>query len=479
MSASAGLRRLRRSNVDATSRFVEEASTALAVQTSNRKKQRKSLVVLTPDERTSGNLEGPHRAAFCPPEILSSIIAFLILAGSEHDCLSTLRVNKAWFHATVRLLWRRPPIRPATWDQFLHALRRGGTTSPNPSLPRRRVLRSVPCPIIYGELVRELLLSDIQENITDRALLSIAEFCPNLRIINIERCQRATSVGVGKLVTLCEKLEQMDLTGIKAVNDDGLRRMFPTMRSSIKNLSLTLSGQVTSVGLLDTLAMLPKLERIWIQHCEMLTDESAAGMFTTCPELNDISLLDCRMCTSATVDLLASQIGSRLTQLTLGVSEHIRDPAVHTLVTNCPNLHGLTLALLRHITDATLFSIAAHLPKLHELGIFSSPHITNTGVHRLSLGCKRLERLCLYDCQALTAEAFVSVDTYLVRLDYLNIEHCRVIEATPEIRNLWKRCKDFYASRELLNALHIADLMYYSESLFGLSNPMQMSIETV
>ncbi|KAJ3021345.1 hypothetical protein HKX48_008741 [Thoreauomyces humboldtii] len=485
MSASAGKRL--QSTVDVTPRLLRE-SCPILTRPSPKKRKGTLAEDLTPTSPRN-MLQGAYPqtpasaamptgiAASLPIEVISAIIGQLIDDNSEHECLSTLRVNRAWGYATIRLLWRRPPLRPATWASFLHSLRRGASI--RQETVGRRLLRSVPQTYSYGTFIRELQLSDIIDDIDDRTLRSIASCCPNLRIINMERCRRASSSGVGTLVSTCQRLEQLDLTGIRAWDDDGLRDMFPTVHRSLKNISLTLSATVTQKGVLSALASLPSLERIWIQHCEMLTDRWASEMFVTCPELNDISLLDCRMCTSTMVELMGTHIGSRLTQLTLGVNDHISDPAIHSLVTQCPNLHGLTLALLRQITDASLFSIAAHLPRLHELGIFSSPHISNVGVHRLSTGCKLLERLCLYDCQALTTEAFNSVHAHLEKLDYLNIEHCNITEASPEIRQLWKRCKDFYASRELLNALHLTDLMYFAADRFGAANPVQMSFEIV
>ncbi|KAI8590793.1 hypothetical protein BDZ88DRAFT_413273 [Geranomyces variabilis] len=356
-------------------------------------------------------------------------------------------------------------------------MRRGGSCSPT-AIPRR-ILRSAPTPIVYGPFVRELFLSEMQNEINDKVLAAISTLCPNLRVINIERCHCVTPLGVGKLVRHCEFLEQMDLTGIKAADDRTLKRMFPTATTALKNLSLTLSTQVTGGGLLQVLKKMPKLERIWVQHCSMLTDECAQDILHTCPELNDISLLDCRMLTGETITMLATSIGVRLTQLTLGVSDHIRDADILTLARACPNLTGLTLALLRHITDASLSAIASNLAKLAELGIFSSHHITNTGVQRIADGCKKLERLCLYDCRALTGEAFAAVESGLVKLDYLNIEHCRVADATPELRRLWKRCRDFYASKTLLNALHVADLMEHASNCHGFAKPMQMTIEII
>ncbi|KAJ3158936.1 SCF ubiquitin ligase complex subunit [Geranomyces michiganensis] len=416
-------------------------------------------------------------AATLPPEVLTVIIKTLIRGGTELDCLSTLLVNKAWFNATIRLLWRRPPLRQCTFASFVRAMRRGGSS--NPTAIPRRILRSAPTPFVYGPFVRELFLSEMQDAVNDKVLASISTLCPNLRVINIERCRCVSPLGVGKLVRYCESLEQMDLTGIRAVDDRTLKRMFPVQATRLKNLSITLSHLVTGDGLLQTLKKMAKLERIWVQHCSMLTDEYAQEVLQSCPKLTDVSLLDCRVLTGETIRSISTSIGARLTQLTLGVSDYIRDDDILVLARACPNLTGLTLALLRHITDASLFAIASHLAKLAELGIFSSQHITNTGVQRIAGRCVNLERLCLYDCRALTAEAFVAVELGLPKLDYLNIEQCRVPEATPELRRLWKRCRDFYACRPLLNALHIADLMEHATKCHGFARPLQMTLEIV
>ncbi|TPX69794.1 hypothetical protein SpCBS45565_g02211 [Spizellomyces sp. 'palustris'] len=481
MSSSAGLRRRERLLAAAPELTESPPSASSSPESTTHKhnKRRSKAKLREPCQPQTAGIF-PALAATLAPELLNHILNFLVRVGSERDLLSPARVNRAWFHAAVRLLWRKPPLRPDTWQDFLYVLRRGGNVSDTAVSPiRRRVLRSVPCPIVYGSFVRTLHLSDIADNVTDRMLISIAEACPSLRVLNVERCQTATAHGIGRIVVRCLSLEQMDLTGIRTLNDEALREMFPELRPNVKNISLTLSPEVTGPGLVRALSALPNVERIWIQHCDMLRDDTIAGLLKSCPQLTDLSLLDCRQCTNATIEYIAHNIGPRLTQLTIGLSEHIRDPSIYILATHCRNLTGLTLALLRHITDASLISISKYLPNLVELGIFSSPNVTNTGVSRIATSCRRLERLCLYDCQGLTAEALVPVHLCLERLDYLNIEHCRIHEATPEIRALWKRCKDFYAGKDLMNALHIADLMYYSEGLFGLKSPIQLAFEIV
>ncbi|KAI9095449.1 hypothetical protein DFS34DRAFT_595001 [Phlyctochytrium arcticum] len=476
MSSSAGARRKHRLSIGA------EAAPKVAGSGVNSKRRKTKSDTTQVTTKATDGVWG--RAGFLAPELLVHIFEFMVLYGSEQSLLSVVRVNKAWFHTAVRILWRKPPLRPSTWQDFFYILRRGGSavnfgaSSESPQRSRR-ILRSVPCPIVYGSYIRTLNLSEICDFVTDRFMRSVAESCSNLRIVNVERCQRATAAGIGSVVSQCRALEQMDLTGISASNDAALLQMFPVLRSNIKNIALTLSPEVTGPGLIAALENLPNLERLWLQHCDMLRDETISKLLKTCLQLTDLSLLDCRQCTNVTVEYIAHNVGPRLSQLTIGLSDHIRDPSIQMLATHCRNLTGLTLALLRHITDESLISIAKYLPNLNELGIFSSPHITNTGVARVATSCRKLERLCLYDCQALTPEALVPVEMCLDKLDYLNIEHCHIREATPEIRNLWKRCKEFLAGKDLLNALHIADMMYYSEGIFGVRSPVQLAFEIV
>ncbi|KAJ3092787.1 SCF ubiquitin ligase complex subunit [Quaeritorhiza haematococci] len=460
-------------------------------------------------------------ASTLAPELLTQIFSHLAQTGYERDLTSAARVNKQWSQCALRVLWRNPILdHERSWKDFLHVMgrarARAGTRwlecaenigslniASVGSRGRRRTpldddkeddgwgkaqlqslmaaprrLRSSPQCVTYGEFVRELNLSELADAVLDRQLIQVASSCPNLRVLNVERCRRLTSRGLKAIITSCKMLVHLDLTGLDYLDDSAYYTIFGSgVMPNLINLSVTLSSVVSGDGLLAALAHMPNLQRLWVQHCDVLRDEHIERMTHLCRNISDLSLLDCRSCTDATAFYLAVGLGPTLRQLTIGLSDLIQDDGIVTLVEACPNLENLTLALVRQITDISITAIGDHLPHLRELGIFSSPHVTNTSISHVATRCTNIKRLCLYDCPGLTVDCMVPVAKHLQKLEYLNIEHCKIFEATQELRVLRRRCEHFVANRDLLNSLHLADLMALCEDRFGLCRQVHLMFD--
>ncbi|KAJ3291848.1 hypothetical protein HK104_005767 [Borealophlyctis nickersoniae] len=297
--------------------------------------------------------------------------------------------------------------------------------------------------------------------------------------MNLESCDHITPRGVAAVIGSCERLEQIDLTGLRSFDDDGLHEAFAGVGERLNVVNLSLMGGATGEGIVRGLGHIKGLERLWLQYCGALEDEHVGMLTRVCEKLKDLYFLDCRKFTDQAMLYISNHLNTRLTQLTIGINDLITDHSISTLVRHCPNLRSITLALLRNISDSALHAIATHLPNITEFGVFSAHNITDAGVTSLATNCKNLERLCLYDCNVSSA-GLIPVASNLEKLEYINIEHCeRIQEATPELLVIWKRCDDFLANRALIRALHHYEFICAAADMHGVDKPVHLTFEFV
>lgn len=110
-----------------------------------------------------------------------------------------------------------------------------------------------------SKFLQKIKLSN--RNITDRSIIKIAESCPNLRILNLARCDRVTNRSVIKIAENCPDLKELNLSGCYSISDTSIIRIAESCPNMIE---LNLSGcrDVTDVCTLRIAESCSKLLRL-------------------------------------------------------------------------------------------------------------------------------------------------------------------------------------------------------------------------
>ena len=129
--------------------------------------------------------------------------------------------------------------------------------------------------------LQELILSDCSF-LSDNAMKSIAESCPNLVILNISFCCTLTEGGILHLIDGCRKLTTFDVSFCgNAISDDILTEMAKKW--------------------LD-------LKRLSIRGCIRVTDKGVQELFANCAELRKVNLSNCKGTSRAILEAVPAHI---------------------------------------------------------------------------------------------------------------------------------------------------------------------------
>jgi len=187
--------------------------------------------------------------------------------------------------------------------------------------------------------LRNLVLAKCR-NITDIAVNAISKLGKNLHYVHLGHCNHITDEAVIKLVQCCNRIRYIDLGCCVKLTDASVTK----------------------------LATLPKLRRIGLVKCNMITDESVYALSQSHrryiqggagqPELAYAGLISTNASSLERVHLsYCTNLTLRVRILYLPISENTnRDQSIIVLLNNCPRLTHLSLtgvhAFLRTDLDA-------------------------------------------------------------------------------------------------------------------------------
>lgn len=167
----------------------------------------------------------------------------------------------------------------------------------------------------------------------------------------------------------------------------------------------------------------PKLHYLDISDAK-LTDQGIAQLMQGCPNLSTL-FLDCENLTDASFE----KIGPHLNRLHLFNAHHIR--GLNTLLRNNRHLFRLEIDGCTHLTDQTLHDIKKHA--LEHLALIGAPQITDEGI--VHLAELPLRSLSLVGCEKVTVEGLLPLLN--LKLESLHLKNCQ--EIPPEALQLFKK----------------------------------------
>jgi hypothetical protein len=135
--------------------------------------------------------------------------------------------------------------------------------------------------------------------VSDACIAALTSVCRHLRVINLSYCQKITDFAIVAIAEHCPQLTELYIDRI-SVNDAGfqlLGKRCPALQ--VLEASYCLPG-CTDTGILAILRGCPALTRLWIPGAH-ITAAGIHDLHALCPRLQSLSLRDCTELTPAGV----------------------------------------------------------------------------------------------------------------------------------------------------------------------------------
>lgn len=270
-------------------------------------------------------------------------------------------------------------------------------------------------------------LSQYSTTIDNKALIAITDFAGSRpRVIDISGCFHITDEGFSHMVNeigiggrlevlrmasvwevtgmaimdLCfpgEKLEEIDLTNCRKVDDNVVQRLLQKCHLKVLNLSYC-------KGISDSVApYFNNLESLDLTRCSGITDAGFAQL-PFLPSLRKLSLKQC---------------------------SYLTDNAIYSIANAARNLEILNLNFCCGLTDGSLLAIAMGFPYLREIDLsFCGLAVSDSSVASLSV-LHYLERVLVRGCVRLTRAGLDTLFGGPCPLNFIDISQCRNAHVYP------------------------------------------------
>ncbi|KZF22203.1 RNI-like protein [Xylona heveae TC161] len=236
-----------------------------------------------------------------------------------------------------------------------------------------------------------------------------------LAYLNVSGLAVVTNSTMKVLAQSCPRLEHLNVSWCNNVDTRGLRRIVESC-SQLKDLR---AGEVRGFGdheFMLELFQKNNLERLVLNHCDSITDESLQILLEG---------------VDAEIDPLTSRAivpPRKLKHLDLTRCRGLTDDGIKALAGNVPHLEGLQLSKCSVLTDAALSELLASLPRLTHLDLEELEELTNSTLQILARSpcTSTLEHLCISYCENLGDVGMLPVMKNCTRLRNVEMDNTRV-----------------------------------------------------
>ncbi|BFY97345.1 hypothetical protein BsWGS_00392 [Bradybaena similaris] len=289
--------------------------------------------------------------------------------------------------------------------------------------------------------------------VTDEGIETLAQFCPNLRKLDLNGAKSVGKESLIKLFQACTQMADLDLGYCNRIAVASECEVLWTLPQSLTSLSLC--GLMLQDGeiLVESVTRLPHLSCIKLCGVPALSDDTLTRIVEKIGhrladlnlsgigshEITDAGLKSvakyCTVLKSLHISLLRQVTGVTLLPLFI---DHDRASRIQKLSANCklmdastldqimsscPELKKLDLSGLSVVNDAMIINLADHSPNLTQLNLKGCKQVTDTAVCHLS-GCCPLTSLCLSGLHAITDKSIFSLASSCPHLKEIYLNGC-------------------------------------------------------
>ncbi len=248
-----------------------------------------------------------------------------------------------------------------------------------------------------GKCVLQMLDAMDCNNIQD-GLSALAEVCPDLRKLYVNRCEKVGLRHMEAVAKHCPLLEELQIQEIDNIDSDCVIQHV----SKLSKLTLLYANKGPKLNWQAVRALgqgCPALKKVSMGG--RLSSDTVPLFFSFFANLRVVSVWDCSLNDMILTTISQFPSCSRLTVLGILSNPYITGDGIEALTACCPMLEKLHTYKCPKLTDRSLASIAAHCPMLQELDFSRRNNITVDGLTHLH-ACYNLRRLEATDHPSLT-----------------------------------------------------------------------------
>ncbi|KAK3156297.1 hypothetical protein QOZ80_2AG0105330 [Eleusine coracana subsp. coracana] len=185
--------------------------------------------------------------------------------------------------------------------------------------------------------------------------------CRSLRFLTIKDCPGFTDASLAVVGMICPQLEQVDLSGLGEVTDNGLLPLIQSSEAGLIKVDLSGCKNVTDVAVSSLVKAHGKsLKKVNLEGCSKITDASLFAISESCTELAELDLSNC-MVSDYGVAVLASATHLKLRVLSLSGCWKVTQKSVPFLSNLGQSLEGLNLQFCNMIGNHNIASLEQQL----------------------------------------------------------------------------------------------------------------------
>ncbi|CAL4889347.1 unnamed protein product [Urochloa decumbens] len=185
--------------------------------------------------------------------------------------------------------------------------------------------------------------------------------CRSLRFLTIKDCPGFTDASLAVVGMICPQLEQVDLSGLGEVTDNGLLPLIQSSEAGLIKVDLSGCKNITDVAVSSLVKAHGKsLKKVCLEGCSKITDASLFIIAENCSELAELDLSNC-MVSDYGVAILSSASHLKLRVLSLSGCSKVTQKSVPFLGNLGQSLEGLNLQFCNMIGNHNIASLEKKL----------------------------------------------------------------------------------------------------------------------
>ncbi|KAJ3189272.1 hypothetical protein HDU85_002900 [Gaertneriomyces sp. JEL0708] len=253
--------------------------------------------------------------------------------------------------------------------------------------------------ISHAQTLKELVLSDLDEAVTDAVLATIAVNCLLLERLDVADCMAITPAGVVEFARLRGKpLKHINLNGTHAMTDESILALCTSVdmispcfsTTTVEkfrppsSLSLSLAQGITP-RLFESLASWcspNSLTSLTISLCSLPSPQTFIRFLDSQLALRFLDLADTDFVNDATCQSISKMKYLEYLDLS-GHAGSVTDEGIMSIARSCPNLGDISLKNCRSLTNAAVKELASCSSKLKKVNLGGLIGVTDEAVCHL------------------------------------------------------------------------------------------------
>lgn len=184
--------------------------------------------------------------------------------------------------------------------------------------------------------------------------------CKSLRFLTIKDCPGFTDASLAVVGMICPQLEQVDLSGLGEITDNGLLPLIGSSEGALVKVDLSGCKNITDLAVSSLVKVHGKsVKQVSLEGCSKITDASLFSISENCTELAELDLSNC-MVSDSGVASLASTSNFKLRVLSLFGCSNVTQRSVPFLG-NMGKLEGLNIQFCNMIGNHNIASLEKQL----------------------------------------------------------------------------------------------------------------------